>query len=352
MQQIEVFIPSTTSVGSYVLYNLEIDLVFNKFRTEKYQISKRFSDFVKLRQHIIEFNENTSNNEKNINIPDLPSKYTSFYKSKEAIVNERKIGLTNFMQIVLSNEKLRIIDNVLNFLNIPKSIMYELNMLNESPEESSKLNTDIINNTKINKIDSAQQWMDIFKVIKSLIQDSRTKMFSSGNTIEIRKNLRKCESKTDLLKQYLTNTKELGYGEIRRRRELLNSIDTELADLNAMVNKINFKEESKVNDSEQSNELFGTKFGSGRRTFGKANETHETRKLDNRGLLQMQQQQMKSQNKDLSVLHDIILRQKQLGVAVNDELAIQNELLEGLDEQVDQSTNKLNLAKSKVNKIT
>lgn len=45
------------------------------------------------------------------------------------------------------------------------------------------------------------------------------------------------------------------------------------------------------------------------------------------------------------------MRQKQIGVAVNEELSIQNELLDNLNQEVDQSTAKMRVAKNRVNKI-
>jgi regulator of vacuolar morphogenesis len=341
---INVSIPSTTTVGTYILYDLEIILVFNKFRSERYRISKRFSDFIELRKQLI--------NLKFINLPELPSKYSSFYKNNEILINERKMGLNNFIQVLLDNSELRIIENVLAFFNIPKSIMIEFNILNTTSNESEK--NEIIETKKnVNKIDSAQQWMDIYKLIKSLMQDSRTKMFNSGNVIEIRKNLKNCEDKLYLLKVYLSNTKELGIGEIRRRKDLLNSLNKELTELNNMLQNMKFNEpiNEKNNDKELLFNTYGKNTGSGRRTFGKAKETEETKSHDSKGLLQMQEQKMQLQNEDLDVLKDMIVRQKQLGIAVNEELTIQNELLKGLNQQVDQSTNKLNVAKSKVNKF-
>lgn len=105
------------------------------------------------------------------------------------------------------------------------------------------------------------------------------------------------------MKKYLNDTQEIGMGEIRRRKDLLDSLIKELTDLNTTLYSMNFntspssssRPQSSVslnsNSSNGTNELFKTT-GS-RRTFGKVKETHETKKLDNLGLFQMQKQEMK-----------------------------------------------------------
>lgn len=344
---IKVSIPTVTEVGSYSLYDLEIAVKLNQFKIVRYRVSKRYSDFLQLKNEL---------EEKNLELPDLPSKYSSFYKRNETLINERKTGLKEFSNIILNNPILRAEPIILNFFGIPKSTIIEVNMLNgESTHTKSAKITSVVN------IESAQQWMEVYKNVKSLLQDSRAKMFSKGNIIEIRKNLKILESDIELLKKYLNDTQEIGMGEIRRRKDLLDSLIKELTDLNTTLYSMNFntspssssRPQSSVslnsNSSNGTNELFKTT-GS-RRTFGKVKETHETKKLDNLGLFQMQKQEMKNQDQNIDALKEIIMRQKQIGVAVNEELSIQNELLDNLNQEVDQSTAKMRVAKNRVNKI-
>ncbi|KAG0681041.1 hypothetical protein C6P40_002825 [Pichia californica] len=348
-QRISVLIPAITDVGSYSLYDLEITIELNKYKIEKYRISKRFSDFLQLKKEL----ELSGTN----NLPDLPSKYSSFYKSKDSLKIQRKIGLTDFTNSILNNRNLRIQNEILDFFNIPKSVIVELNMLTNNDFNNSIGNNE--KNINLNNIDSAQKWMELYKIVKSLLQDSRTKMFNKGNVVEIRKNLKTCENNINLLKNYLLNTDELGTGEIRRRKDLLSDVIKELTELNSMLLTLNFNQPSvylpqsssstsSINSS-NSNDLFKTT--NSRRTFGKIKETQETKKLDNLGLFQTQKQEMKMQDQNLDSLRDMIQRQKQIGVAVNEELSIQNELLDSLNQEVDASTSKLKIAKNRVSKF-
>lgn len=356
--KIKVQIPTVTTVGSYTLYDLEISVELNKYKTERYRISKRYSDFVQLKD--------TIERKQQVKLPDLPSKYASLYKSNETLLNERKEGLTKFAKFILNGPRLNGLDEVLTFFNIPKSVIAELNMLSNNKTSNGRIGSSGSSISTVNRIDSAQQWMEVFKNVKSLLQDARTKMFSNGNVVEIRKNLKTAEGSIELLKSYLSNTLELGMGEIRRRRELLTPVNKELSELNSMVLTMKFNSVDPPVSSSSSNltnmsstsaaadDLFKTgsvRSGSSRRTFGKLKETTETKKLDNVGLLQMQQQEMKNQDQNLDTLKEMILRQKQIGIAVNEELTIQNELLDSLNQEVDQSTTKLHRAKNKVNKL-
>ncbi|KAI9192937.1 uncharacterized protein BJ171DRAFT_35436 [Polychytrium aggregatum] len=71
------------------------------------------------------------------------------------------------------------------------------------------------------------------------------------------------------------------------------------------------------------------------RRFGQPKETEQTRALDQQGLLQLQKQTMNQQDQSVDMLSSILQRQKQIGLAISDELDTQNSLLEDLDENVD-----------------
>jgi len=90
------------------------------------------------------------------------------------------------------------------------------------------------------------------------------------------------------------------------------------------------------------------------RVFGQApqpKETAVTRPLDNQGLIQLQKQQMDQQDAQASQLTTILQRQRQLGEAINAELASQNELLDDLSNDVDKVGNKLSTAKKQLNRL-
>ncbi|KAK9896520.1 snare-domain-containing protein [Cystobasidium minutum MCA 4210] len=82
-----------------------------------------------------------------------------------------------------------------------------------------------------------------------------------------------------------------------------------------------------------------------------AEETEQTRVLDNGGLLQLQMQQMDEQDDRVSSLTAIVRRQRQLATAINVELVEQNELLDRLSEDVDNTETKLSGAKKQLKKL-
>lgn len=80
-------------------------------------------------------------------------------------------------------------------------------------------------------------------------------------------------------------------------------------------------------------------------------ETAETRELDNQGVMQLQKQKMADQDLDVEELTRIVMRQRELGVAINQELEVQNEMLKRVDEDVDRVQGKLDIAKKRIGKI-
>jgi regulator of vacuolar morphogenesis len=90
------------------------------------------------------------------------------------------------------------------------------------------------------------------------------------------------------------------------------------------------------------------------RVFGvpqQPKETEETRPLDDHGVLQLQQVKMEQQDTQVAQLAAILQRQKQLGIAINNELVHHNELLDGLSDDMDKVGGKLAAAKKQLNRL-
>ncbi|KII93585.1 hypothetical protein PLICRDRAFT_35810 [Plicaturopsis crispa FD-325 SS-3] len=90
-----------------------------------------------------------------------------------------------------------------------------------------------------------------------------------------------------------------------------------------------------------------------KRVFGaqKPQETEATRPLDDAGVFQLQQTTMETQDAQLSQLSTILARQRHLGVAIAEEIGVQNEMLDGLGEEVDRFGGKLAGAKKLMNRL-
>ncbi|KAF8078562.1 syntaxin [Lyophyllum atratum] len=80
-------------------------------------------------------------------------------------------------------------------------------------------------------------------------------------------------------------------------------------------------------------------------------ETEQTRPLDDHGLLGFQQLQMQEQDQQLSQLTTIIQRQKQLGLAISNEIGSQIELLDDLSNEVDRVGGKLTTTNRQLNRL-
>ncbi|KAH8998983.1 syntaxin [Lactarius hatsudake] len=74
-------------------------------------------------------------------------------------------------------------------------------------------------------------------------------------------------------------------------------------------------------------------------------------RLDDQGLVQLQQTEMEQQDTQLAQLTAILQRQKQLGIAINNELAQHMELLDGLSDDMDRVGGKLTAAKKQLNRL-
>ncbi|KAG5220812.1 Snare domain containing protein [Salix suchowensis] len=83
-----------------------------------------------------------------------------------------------------------------------------------------------------------------------------------------------------------------------------------------------------------------------------AQETAQTRPLDDHGLLQLQQTQIQGQDQQLSQLTTILQRQRHLGEAIGSEIALQIDMLANLNNEVDRVGGKMSAATKQMNKLT
>jgi regulator of vacuolar morphogenesis len=80
-------------------------------------------------------------------------------------------------------------------------------------------------------------------------------------------------------------------------------------------------------------------------------ETEATRELDNEGVLMLQRQLMKDQDQDVDALAKIIRRQKEMGLAIKDEVDRQIEYMDRMNEDVDRLDSKLGVAKERTRRL-
>lgn len=96
----------------------------------------------------------------------------------------------------------------------------------------------------------------------------------------------------------------------------------------------------------------GSAFAPKARVFGKKpQETVETRALDDRGLIQLQQAKMDGQDQQLGVLSGLLRTQRKMGEEIADEISVQNEMLDHLDQDVTKFGDKMARAKRDMNRL-
>ena len=150
---------------------------------------------------------------------------------------------------------------------------------------------------------------------------------------------------------------KLGDGELRRRRDLISAAKKEREGLenlgNAMVAKNALDgaiAQATKGDKDKLVNAETKKPPPTGRVLGK--ETDRTRALDNQGVLQLQQQLMKEQDEDVDVLAQAVARQKKIGMEIQEELVVQKDLLNMLDEDVDRTQGKIDVARKRIGKIS
>ncbi|ROV97496.1 hypothetical protein VPNG_08695 [Cytospora leucostoma] len=165
----------------------------------------------------------------------------------------------------------------------------------------------------------------------------------------------------------MSEQKRLGEGELRRRRDLLAAARLErdgLEKLSASLASVRgggaggaSAREGTPNSGDKATLLAGAGEPSSRaRTGGRVlgaplPETERTRELGNTGVLQLQRDQMREQDEDVDELAKIIRRQREMGLAIKNEVEVQNEMLDQMDKDTDRLGAKIQVANKKARKL-
>lgn len=368
--QVDISIPSTTlseNAKPYTIYNITLRLPLRS-----YTVQKRYSDFVSLNQSLTE--------QVGVAPPaNVPGK--SWFKSTVSspeLTEERRKGLEKYLQTINDADDDRWKNTSIwrAFLNLPSTMT------------ASSLKAGTLHSVLTGpgaggaSISDPTVWLDSHRDLKTHLHDARlnltnrdqaatpqkqheasaaakTSLVKAGTLITALE-----DGLTNMQKSTMSSSQQLGAGELRRRKDLLSAAkkDRDALEnlLNAMAQKS--KLDSAVANIQEHGDLLSsansTQHPSGtttskapaRRILGK--ETAETRALDNQGLLQLQQQKMKDQDLDVDEIRKIVYRQRELGIAINQELEVQNEMLKIVDEDVDRVQGKINVAKKRIGKIS
>lgn len=371
--QIDISIPSSTisnEAKPYTIYNITIRLPLRS-----YTLPKRYSDFLTLHQSLAEQAGSPPPS-----TPPGKSWFKSTVSSPE-LTETRRQGLEAYLQTINDAEDNRWRNTSVwrTFLNLPSSVTSQsskagaLHSVLTGPGAGGAPITD------------PTVWLDSHRDLKTQLHDARLNLTNRDQASTPQKQHEaSAAAKSSLVKAgtlitaledglsqiqkgTTAETQKLGAGEVRRRKDLLTAAKKDKDALENLLNAMSQKTKldsavaniqehttllSSASNQPTASSAASSVKGATRpgRVLGK--ETAETRELGNQGLLQLQQQKMKEQDLDVDEIRKIVQRQRELGVAINQELEVQNEMLKMVDEDVDRVQGKINVAKKRIGKIS
>ncbi|OZJ04755.1 hypothetical protein BZG36_01835 [Bifiguratus adelaidae] len=314
-----------------------------------------------------------------------PKNYFSSTLKNAELVEERRKGLEAYLRAILASrdDRWRETPEWKAFLAIPTG--RALDTASSYTSESW--------------LDEQRELSNSTRQIRSLLNARETHLARNevsmvhNNTMQAKKMLVTLSTRLTSLENGLTalakgsasESRVLSEGELRRRTDMVNELKEERDSLNKLVNtgrqnnallNATSHPSSPAKPAER-RALLSNKNGEGngwsgdvgfrsmpkspdikpatsRRVFGNPNalkETPQTMGLDNDQLLQLQNQMMDDQDAQVEQFSSILTRQKQIGLAIGDELDEQNQMLDELDTSVGKSKAKLTFAQKKLNKI-
>ncbi|KAJ5888428.1 hypothetical protein N7495_008469 [Penicillium taxi] len=369
---VEITIPTTSlspTSPPHTIYHIALRLPLRSFT-----VSKRYSDFSTFHTTLL----SQTNAEPPVPLP--AKAWFSNTVSNSSFREDRRSGLEEYLRAIndAPDSRWRSSPVWRAFLNLPTAATTSTNTT------STRLHaaiTDPGNATNASIIDPTL-WLDYYRDMKSHLHDARLQLSKRDqettpqrqheSSAHAKSSLVRASSMISTLEEGLKNLSTrgaqsrvtLGEGEIRRRKDLLINARKEkdgLEDLlHAMATKSRLDHAvASIQDKEAliragngdaaSNGGRRTPARSGR-VLGK--ETERTRELDNKGVLQLQQETMQAQDASVDELLKIIIRQRELGTAIHEELEVQNELLKMTDEDTNRLQTKLDIGKKRINKIS
>ena len=359
--QVEISIPSTTISSTskpYTIYQISLRLPLRSFT-----VSKRYSDFLTLHQGLSD----------QVGSPppaSLPAKsWFSRTVSNPELTEDRRKGLEHYLQTINETEDSRWRSTSVwrAFLNLPSSFT-------NRTSTRSGASVSVVSGPGAGgqAVSDPVLWLDCHRDLKTQLHNARLNLTNRDQATTAQKQhesgaaAKACLVKATSLIKALDDglnqkggsdtgwgSQKLGEGELRRRRDLVTSAKKDNEGLENLLNAMAAKSklDQAVASAQEKQDLVGSsRPKAGGRVLGK--ETTETRELNNAGLLQLQKQKMADQDLDVEELTKIVQRQKELGIAINQELEVQGEMLKMVDEDVDRVQGKINIAKKRIGKIS
>ena len=373
---LSISIPTTSTSAPatgkpFTLYHVTLQLPLRR-----HELRKRYSDFTAL---------HTQLQSETGAAPPAPLPGKSWIRrtvGNEALTEERRKGLEAYLQSILGSEDARWRSSSAwrQFLNLPSgTTTTSTGGVGKARRRSSA-----------GGIRDPNDWLDAHRELKSQIQSARQLLKQRESaTVAKEQHALSADAKANLVRAAATITqlddglkslsnasrgddagwggsKKLGDGEIRRRKDLLGAARKEVEGLESVLKVMatraatSYSQDSNsagVGTTASSADKEGLWKGtaaakpSGRVLGGPLKETERTRELENEGVLQLQQTIMKEQDEDVMVLGKTVAKLKDMGILMEEELTVQNEMLGLVEGDVDRVQGKLDVAKRRIGKI-
>lgn len=341
----------------------------------KHEVKKRYTDFTDLHNALV----SQTGQPPPATLP--PKSWLRRTVNNDALTEERRQGLERYLKSIVEAEDARWRSSSAwrAFLNLPSgtSTLHANATLSSSGKRPDSAGG----------ISDPSQWLDAHRDLKTQIQTARQqlKQREAATTAQLQHALA-ADAKASLVRAATSiaqledglrsisaasrgddagwgGTMKLRDGEIRRRKDLLGAAKKEVEGLEGVLRSMATKN-SNVSSAVQSGAVAsagdkaalwkGTSAAkpSARVLGGPLKETEKTRELDNNGVLQLQQQVMEEQDEDVLSLGKTVSRLKDMGIMINEELTIQNEMLGLVEQDVERHQAKLDVAKRRIGKIS
>ncbi|KAL4944790.1 hypothetical protein BDV06DRAFT_210008 [Aspergillus oleicola] len=381
---LEISIPTTTTSTTtppYTIYNITLRLPLRSFA-----LSKRYSDFTTF--------HTTLTSQTTLEPPTLlpPKFWFSNTVSNASLRESRRQGLESYLRSINESTDPRWRNSPAwrAFLNLPSLGGNNSSGNNgDITASSARLHAAATGPSALGgaggePITDPTLWLDCYRDMKSQLHDARlqltrrdqetTPQRQHESSARAKSALVRAGSLVSALEDGLKRISEsntsgrssssslLGEGEVRRRKDLLINARKEKDGLEDLLNAMAAKTRvdnavASIKDKEALIGANGNGSGSGGRkpprsgrVLGK--ETERTRELDNQGVAQLQRDMMQEQDLGVEELMKVVRRQKELGIQINEELEVQNEILKMVDEDVTRLQGKIDIGKKRMGKIS
>ncbi|SPO00579.1 related to syntaxin [Cephalotrichum gorgonifer] len=361
----EISIPSTIISNSeskpFTLYNITLRLPLRSF-----VVQKRYSDFAALHAALIEQVGSPPP------APLPPKAWLKSTVSSPELTEDRRRGLESYLRAIAESPDRRWRDTKTwrSFLSLPSS----------STTASASSAPGMLRATAVAGAADPTTWLDLHREMRGCLHSAQSYLTRRDGAHDVnntsgaveagsaaKRELIKAGSLLGSLTDGLRSIQEngrVGDGEVRRRRDLLAAARVEKEGLEKLSAKITPSHGPRGGGSGgsapggdrvtllggPSSSNAGARPG-GRVIGGAPPETDQTRELDNAQLLAFQKDVLRAQDDSVAHLTAIVRRQKEIGIAIKDEVDRQTEMLDMLDDDTDRVDAKLRIAKNRTRNL-